>query len=94
MMRSTVLMTVVALLLACGGASRTGDLVVEDGSGRVVRLAAPAKRVISLIPSVTEVLVAMGAADRLVARTDYDNAPVLAHLPIGRLRPTPRPGRP
>lgn len=36
---------------------------------------------VSLIPSVTETLVALGASDRLVARTDYDLQPELAHLP-------------
>jgi ABC-type Fe3+-hydroxamate transport system substrate-binding protein len=46
-----------------------------------VTLAAPARRVISLIPSVNELVVAMGAADRLVARTDYDRDPRLADLP-------------
>jgi iron complex transport system substrate-binding protein len=41
----------------------------------------PAQRVISLIPSVTETIVALGAADRLVARSDFDIDPALAHLP-------------
>ncbi len=56
-------------------------LTVVDGAGRRVSLAAPAKRVISLIPSVNELVVALGAADRLVARTDYDQDPRLADLP-------------
>ena len=45
-----------------------------------------AQRIVSLIPSVTEVLVALGVADRLVARTEADDAPVFAHLPsVGRV---------
>jgi iron complex transport system substrate-binding protein len=56
-------------------------LAVVDGAGRRVTLAAPAARVISLIPSVNELIVAMGGADRLVARTDYDKDPRLAELP-------------
>jgi len=39
------------------------------------------RRVISLIPSVTDLIVAIGAGDRLVARTVYDNNPAVAHLP-------------
>jgi iron complex transport system substrate-binding protein len=41
----------------------------------------PAQRIISLIPSVTETIVALGAADRLVARSEFDHDPALAHLP-------------
>ncbi len=40
----------------------------------------PAARIISLLPSVTEILVALGARDRLMARTDYDTDPTLAPL--------------
>lgn len=71
------------LAAACGRteAPRPAALAVRDDAGRVVRLAAPARRIVSLVPSVTETLVALGAADRLVARTDYDVAPELARLP-------------
>lgn len=41
----------------------------------------PPQRIISLIPSVTETIIALGAADRLVARSDFDTDPALAHLP-------------
>jgi ABC-type Fe3+-hydroxamate transport system substrate-binding protein len=51
-----------------------------DDAGRTVRLPRPAMRVVSLLPATTETLVAIGAGDRLVARTDYDD-PALAHLP-------------
>lgn len=72
-----------ALALAgCGGAPEHGGaMAVEDAAGREVRLEAPAQRVISLIPSVTDVIVSLGAAGRLVARTDYDTDPRLADLP-------------
>ena len=39
------------------------------------------QRIVSLIPSATETIMALGAGDRLVARTDYDTDPALAHLP-------------
>ncbi|HSM36983.1 MAG TPA: cobalamin-binding protein [Longimicrobiales bacterium] len=54
--------------------------VVDDG-GRAVSLAAPPRRIVSLIPAVTEMLIALGAGDRLVARTDYDTNPLLDTLP-------------
>lgn len=41
----------------------------------------PAQRIVSTMQSATEWLVLLGVADRLVARTDYDRQPELAHLP-------------
>lgn len=58
---------------------------MTDFSGRSVRLDERPERIISLIPSVTEMMVSLGAADRLVARTDFDRNPLLDTLPsIGR----------
>ena len=47
------------------------------------------QRIVSLVPSATEVLLAMALADRLVGRTDYDQAPELTGLPSvgGGLQP-------
>lgn len=44
-----------------------------DAAGREHRLEAPARRVISLVPSATETLRAIGAEDALVGVTDYDD---------------------
>jgi iron complex transport system substrate-binding protein len=72
-------------LPSCSGeAARPGDpapIAVVDDAERAVGLAQPARRVVSLVPSVTETIVALGAGERLVARTDYDTAPELARLP-------------
>lgn len=57
-----------------------GAVEATDDAGRIVRLSQPARRIVSLLPSVTEALVAMGAGDLLVARTDFDEAAV-GHLP-------------
>jgi iron complex transport system substrate-binding protein len=46
-------------------------------------------RIVSLVPSATEALLAMGQADRLVGRTDFDRMPQLTSLPSvgGGLQP-------
>ncbi|MGH7571276.1 MAG: ABC transporter substrate-binding protein [Gemmatimonadota bacterium] len=54
---------------------------VEDDSGRTIRLTRPAGRIVSLVPSVTETIVALDLAGRLVARTDYDRGQAVADLP-------------
>jgi len=63
-----------------GEAEETAVDVIDD-AGRPVRLAAPARRVVSLVPAMTESILALGAGGRLVARTRYDKAPEVAHLP-------------
>lgn len=66
-------------------ASRAGTdadtVTVTDGAGRVVLVRRPARRVISMMPSVTEWIIAMGGSGRLVARTDFDDHPAVAALP-------------
>ncbi|WP_137937560.1 cobalamin-binding protein [Chitinivorax sp. B] len=55
---------------------------VTDDAGLVVRLRAPAKRIVSLAPHVTELIFAAGAGDRLVAVSAYsDFPPEAAKLP-------------
>ena len=71
----------VALLgIACQGAKRleTGPVRLTDDAGRQVQLAGPAHRVVSLAPSITELLFAIGAGDQVVGRTIYDQYPPAA----------------
>ncbi|HUF90697.1 MAG TPA: helical backbone metal receptor [Gemmatimonadota bacterium] len=63
------------------GPGETERVAVVDDAGREIRLDRPARRVVSLVPSVTETIVALGGIERLVARTRYDLDPELAHLP-------------
>lgn len=62
-------------------ATTSRAIVVVDDAGDTVQLAAPARRAISLIPSATETIIALGAVDRLVGRTRYDVAPQVEELP-------------
>lgn len=80
---------VLAVAVGCGDVradaeAREAGPVVDD-AGREVRIAHVPDRVISLVPSATDLLVAMGAEHLLVARTADDEAPELSHLPsVGR----------
>ncbi|MGH7569096.1 MAG: ABC transporter substrate-binding protein [Gemmatimonadales bacterium] len=67
------------LLAACRpAADRAGAVLVTDDAGRPVALAAPARRIVSLLPSFTELLFAMGAGDRIVGRTTWCDYPPAA----------------
>src|SRR3989442_4120673 len=52
-----------------------GGIAVTDDAGRRVILAAPARRIVSLLPSFTEILFPIGAGDRLVGRTTWCDYP-------------------
>lgn len=53
-------------------------ITVRDGAGLPVTIKAPAMRIASLISSTVDIVVAIGAADRVVARTRYDTARAVA----------------
>lgn len=90
-MRTGFLLALVSLLAllgapACADSARerstaSAPISVIDDTGREVRLAAPARRVLSLIPARTDAILALGGADRLIARTRFDADPRLAALP-------------
>jgi cobalamin transport system substrate-binding protein len=48
---------------------------VKDEMGRVVRIPQPVRRIVSLAPSVTETLFALGLGDRVVGDTDFCDYP-------------------
>ncbi len=54
------------------------DVSVVDDAGRVVTLAAPAQRIISLAPHVTELLYAAGAGKYIVGAVSYSDYPAAA----------------
>jgi iron complex transport system substrate-binding protein len=51
------------------------EVVLRDDSGREVHLARPAQRIVSLLPSLTETVCALGACGRLVATDRYSDWP-------------------
>jgi iron complex transport system substrate-binding protein len=66
---------------AAAPGSRSVSVSVVDGDGDTVRLARPAERVISLVPSATDLVVALGGRAQLVGRTRYDRDTSLASIP-------------
>jgi iron complex transport system substrate-binding protein len=66
-------------------------LRVVDAQGRAVVLDSLPRRIVSLVPSASEILLSLGAGDVLVGRTNFDTTGFLAHLPTvgGGLHPNP-----
>lgn len=66
-----------ALLVLAGGiCSAAADAIsVKDDVGNVVTLAAPARRIVSLAPNVTELLFSAGAGSRIAATSEYSDYP-------------------
>lgn len=54
------------------------EVLLTDDSGQAVKLAAPARRIVSLAPHVTEILFAIGVGDRIVGTVDYSDYPPAA----------------
>jgi len=55
-----------------------GSIIVTDALSRTVTLAGPAKHVVSLAPSNTEILYALGAGGVMAGRDDYSDYPAQA----------------
>lgn len=83
------ILLLVAPVAACTTDSRPSQevrpdatsVVVHDAEGRVVEFYSTPDRVVSLVPSASRTLIALGASDLLVGRTEFDTVGVLASLP-------------
>jgi iron complex transport system substrate-binding protein len=65
-----------ALLAGCVPAANAPQAIsLTDGLGRTVALDQPAERIVSLAPSATELLFAVGAGDQVVGRDSFSNYP-------------------
>lgn len=97
-LRLRQLLAAVALPLLLGCADRSADVAADPASGTTVvdhagrshDFTTPAVRIVSLVPSATSTLIALGLEDRIVGRTDYDDDPRLADVPSvgGGLEPS------
>ena len=86
-----VVMLLLVMVTGCGQSGGNSDklpdkepvsavfpMTVVDDAGRSVEVVAEPQRIISLIPSLTETLFALGLEDRVVGVTDYCNYPAEA----------------
>lgn len=60
---------------ACRGSEPSSRSVATDDFGDTIRIAAPPQRIVSLNPTTTELLFAIGAGSRVVGRTTWDTYP-------------------
>lgn len=80
-----------ACMVRDGHAAGTGRLAIVDDAGTAVSLPAPPRRIVSLLPSLTEAVCVLGACDRLIGVDRWSNWPEqVAHLPrLGSLDEAP-----
>ena len=60
-----------------GSVSNTRPLLITDDSQQEHEFTSVPERIVSLVPSATETLLALGLSNHLVGRTEYDEAPEL-----------------
>lgn len=74
-----LLLCTAIMLTACGSPSAAStEMNLTDGLGRAIKLAGPAQKVISLAPSNTELLFAVGAGKQVIARDEMSDYPAEA----------------
>jgi iron complex transport system substrate-binding protein len=83
MLRKVLLaILLIALLAACAPQAMPtavpAGLTFTDGLGREVTLDGPAQRIVSIAPSNTEILFAIGAGDQVVGRDEFSTDPAAA----------------
>ena len=83
---AALVLLALAALTGCGSTSEdtaaspsasaaAGPITVTDDAGEEVTLEQPAARIVSLAPANTEIAYAIGAGDKMVAGTSYDDYP-------------------
>ena len=72
------LVCLVALVVAAPSAVRAADIHVVDDRGMRVSLTFPARRIVALAPSITELIFAAGAGDKLIGVARFSDYPAAA----------------
>ena len=75
-----LMLLLVALIAGCGPATPTptpqpSAVIVTDNEGRAVEIAEAPERIVSLAPSNTEIIFALGLGDKVVGVTDFCDYP-------------------
>jgi iron complex transport system substrate-binding protein len=68
----------IIVCVLCAVVSLHAGITVVDDLGRSITLSAPAQRIVSLAPSITETLFALDGGSQVVGVTDYCNYPAAA----------------
>ena len=66
------------MLLFASVAARAATLEMQDDRGKILRLPAPAARIVSIAPHLTEIAFAAGAGKKLIAVSEYSDYPPAA----------------
>lgn len=71
------------ILMVLSPLSFAQTITVTDDNNQSITLAQPAQRIVSLAPSMTELLFAAGAGEKIVGTSEYsDYPPEATHIPI------------
>ncbi|NSL56087.1 cobalamin-binding protein [Uliginosibacterium aquaticum] len=70
-----LILPTIILLCLFAGLAHAAPITVKDDAGKALTLQAPAQRVISLAPSLTEMLYEAGGGDKLVGAVEYSDFP-------------------
>ena len=74
-MKRTLFQSLFAALICLAAGFAHADVEVKDDSGATLRLAQPARRIVTLAPHLAETLFAAGAGDKLVGTVEYSDFP-------------------
>ncbi len=83
LLRTNIRLRILLALVWLGFSNNSLAIEVTDDEGLLIQLSDPARRIISLAPSLTELLFAAGAGEKLVGVVEYSDYPEAAKsLPI------------